>query len=168
MTQESYMIFRVGGRSCAVSVNYVLEVSESDNLSPLPGAPAFVVGIKKFRDEVLPIIDTVKRLSIPKVESEDQPNKYVVIFEIPTDSGTKRFGALVDKVLAVTEFANNNIKVIDEVDNNSKNAPYIKGVVNSDDGFIYVLIPDNFFTQKDFQRLDNVMPEDFWVPPSFD
>lgn len=166
MSQESYMIFRVGGRNCAVAVASVLEVSECDNISPLPGAPTFVVGIRKFRDEVLPIIDTVKRLNIPKTDSGDTPNKYIVVFEVEAGSGKKRFGALVDKVLAVSEIASNAVKVVDDFDKATASAPYIKGVINSDGGFTYVLLPEHFFSQKDFQRLDTVMPEDFWTPPS--
>ena len=168
MSAESYMIFRVGGRNCAVSVANILEVTENDNLSPLPGAPGFVVGIRKFRDEVLPVIDMVKRLSIPKVETEDKTGKYIVIFETVNANAKKRFGALVDKVLSVKELQNNAVKIVDDIDKNITPAEYIKGVIDSPDGFIYVLLPEFFFSNKDFQRLDFIMPEDFWVQPKED
>lgn len=168
MSAESYMIFRVGGRICAVSVANVLEVTENDKLSPLPGAPSFVVGIRKFYDEVLPVIDTVKRLAIPRTQTEDIANKYIVVFETVNANSKKKFGALVDRILSVKELQSSAIKIVDDIDKNITPAEYIKGVVDSPEGFIYVLLPEFFFSNKDFQRLDFVMPEDFWVQPKED
>ena len=153
----SYMVFRAGGRNCAVSVSYVLEVTENDGINPLPGAPGFVVGIKKFRNEVVPVIDAVKRLAIPKLETSDTPDKYIVIFEINIGSGIKKFGALVDKVLSVNEIPADSIKVVNEIDSQISSAAVIKGVVVSEENFIYVLLPEYFFSEKDLQRLGDII-----------
>lgn len=155
------MIFRVGGRMCAVPVTNVIEVAESDLINPLPGAPVYVVGIKKFRQEIVPIIDTVQRLSIPKMPSKDVPNKYAVMFEINTTNGAKKFGALVDKVVNVVDINATDIKTLESADDTLSGAAFVKGVLTSDEGhFIYVLSPENFFSNQDLQRIEQVMPDD--------
>jgi len=152
------MIFRVGGRMCAVSVANVLEVSESDGITPLPGAPEYMVGIKKFRENIIPVIDTVGRLHISVVENSDKANKYCVVFEIKTNNGYKRFGSLVDKVLEVRELQNSEIKMVEDIEKSTTGAAYIKGVINGDKGsFIYVLLPEQFFSNKDFDNLESIM-----------
>ena len=113
LQKEPYLTFRVGGRMCAVPVKNVIEVAESSSINPLPGAPTFVAGIKKFRQEIVPIVDSMLRLSIPKVPSNDVPNKYAIMFEINTPNGAKKFGALVDKVLNVVDLNDNDIKIIE-------------------------------------------------------
>jgi purine-binding chemotaxis protein CheW len=156
--KNSFILFRAGGRNFAVSVSNVLEVTESKNISPLPGAPAYVAGIKKFRDEAIPVINTVERLDIEPLENSDTPGKYVAVFEISTPGGIKRFGSLVDKVLSVTELNVSTIKVADEIDKAMAPAPYIKGVVNTGQDFIYVLLPEYFFTKSDLQKIDTALP----------
>lgn len=158
--KDSYMTFRVGGRMCAVPVTNVIEVVESDSINPLPGAPEYVVGIKKFRQEILPIIDTVLRLSIPKVSSKDTPNKYAVMFEINTPNGVSKFGALVDKVLNVVNIDPSEIKTLTAADNSMAGAAFVKGVLTSDEGhFIYVLTPENFFCNQDLLSISKAMPQ---------
>ncbi len=143
---------------CAVGVANVLEVSESDGISPLPGAPDYVVGIKQFRESIIPIIDTVKRLQIPVTENNDKPNKYSVVFEIKTSNGDKRFGALVDKVMVVKEFANQDIKLVEDVEKSTSGAAFIKGIINTEEGgFIYVLLPEQFFSNQEFANIETAM-----------
>ncbi len=156
--KESYMIFRVGGRMCAVSVANVLEVSESDDITPLPGAPEYMVGIKRFRENIIPVIDTVRRLHIPVVENNDKPNKYTVVFEIKTSNGAKRFGSLVDKVLVVKELQNSEIKMVEDIEKSTAGAVYIKGVITGEDGaFTYVLLPEQFFSNQEFANIETAM-----------
>ena len=146
---------------CAVPVKNVIEVAESNSINPLPGAPTLVVGIKKFRQEIVPIIDSMLRLSISKVPSNDVPNKYAIMFEINTLNGAKKFGALVDKVLNVVDLNDNDIKTLDSADSSLAGAAFVKGVLTSEEGhFIYVLTPENFFSNQDLQRIEQVMPDD--------
>lgn len=167
LQKEPYLTFRVGGRMCAVPVKNVIEVAESSSINPLPGAPTFVAGIKKFRQEIVPIVDSMLRLSIPKVPSNDVPNKYAIMFEINTPNGAKKFGALVDKVLNVVDLNDNDIKTLDSADSSLAGAAFVKGVLIADEGhFIYILTPENFFNNQDLQRIEQVMPDDSLENPN--
>ena len=96
---------------CAVPVKNVIEVAESSSINPLPGAPTFVAGIKKFRQEIVPIVDSMLRLSIPKVPSNDVPNKYAIMFEINTPNGAKKLYILTPENF----FNNQELQRIEQV-----------------------------------------------------
>ena len=55
---------RVGGESYAVAVEHVIEIAELGELSPVPGGPASVLGVRNLRGEVLPVFDLATVLGI--------------------------------------------------------------------------------------------------------
>ena len=156
--KDSYMSFIVGGRYYAVCVVNVLEVVETSDISPLPGAPDYVEGIMNFRNEVLPVINTRKRLKITDLDNNNKPNKYSVVFETETSSGLKHFCALVDKVINVEEYTKNDIKIVDDLQNTAAAAPYIKGVItNKEKGFVYVILAEKIISPNDLETIKNIM-----------
>jgi chemotaxis signal transduction protein len=99
--------------------------------------------------------------------SKDVPNKYAVMFEINTTNGAKKFGALVDKVVNVVDINATDIKTLESADDTLSGAAFVKGVLTSDEGhFIYVLSPENFFSNQDLQRIEQVMPDDSLENPN--
>ncbi len=50
----------------AVESRYVREVTPLDNLTPLPCAPAFVLGIVSVRGEIISVIDIKKFFELPE------------------------------------------------------------------------------------------------------
>jgi purine-binding chemotaxis protein CheW len=50
-------VFVLGGRLPAVEARHVLEVFNLDDLTPVPTAPSFVVGVAAVRGLILPVID---------------------------------------------------------------------------------------------------------------
>jgi len=64
---------------------------------------------------------------------------------------------LIDKVLSVGELNTSSVKVVDDIQDAMSPAPYIKGVINSPQGFIYVLLPEFIFSKNELQTIDNVL-----------
>jgi len=50
-------VFLLGGRLPAVEARHVLEVFNLDDLTPVPTAPSFVIGVAAVRGTILPVID---------------------------------------------------------------------------------------------------------------
>lgn len=48
---------QVRGEVYAVPVEQVLEVAELGEVTPVPGAPANVIGVRNLRGEILPVVD---------------------------------------------------------------------------------------------------------------
>jgi chemotaxis signal transduction protein len=84
---------RLGGESYAVPVEHVLEVAELGKLSPVPGAPRSVLGIRNLRGEVLPVFDLASVLGIT---GDGRRNCLLV-----TEHGSVRAGFAIDEVTDV-------------------------------------------------------------------
>jgi len=79
----------------AVEVGYVREVCPLENLTPLPCAPAFVLGIVNLRGEILSVLDLKKFFELPEKGLTDL-NKVIVL-----EAESMLFGILADAVLGV-------------------------------------------------------------------
>jgi purine-binding chemotaxis protein CheW len=54
---ETCVRVRVGAEEYALPVRFVPEVADLGEITPVPGAPAQVLGIRNLRGEVLPVFD---------------------------------------------------------------------------------------------------------------
>ena len=79
----------------AVESRYVREVYPLENLTPLPCAPAFVLGIVNLRGEIISVIDIKKFFDLPEKGLTDL-NKVIVL-----QSETMLFGILADAITGV-------------------------------------------------------------------
>jgi purine-binding chemotaxis protein CheW len=83
----------------AVESRFVREVHPLENLTPLPCAPAFVLGIVNLRGEVLSVVDIKKFFELPEKGLTDL-NKVIVLH-----AGSMRFGILADAVTGARDIA---------------------------------------------------------------
>ena len=87
--------FVLAFESYAIETRHVREVEPLDNLTPLPGTPAFVLGIVNVRGEILSVIDLRKFFELPEKGLTDL-NKVIVL-----QSENMVFGVLADAVAGV-------------------------------------------------------------------
>jgi len=87
--------FVLAFESYAIETRYVREVEPLDHLTPLPGTPAFVLGIVNVRGEILSVIDLRKFFELPEKGLTDL-NKVIVL-----ESENMLFGILADAVAGV-------------------------------------------------------------------
>jgi purine-binding chemotaxis protein CheW len=79
----------------AVESQFVREVYPLENLTPLPCAPGFVLGIVNVRGEILSVIDLKKFFELPEKGLTDL-NKVIVL-----QSDNMLFGILADAIVGV-------------------------------------------------------------------
>ncbi|TAJ19231.1 MAG: chemotaxis protein CheW [Rugosibacter sp.] len=79
----------------AIESSYVREVFLTENLTPLPCTPAFVLGIVNLRSEILSVIDIRKFFNLPEKGLTDL-DKIIVL-----QSGSMLFGIMADAITGV-------------------------------------------------------------------
>ncbi len=84
-----YVTVRVGEERYAFPVERVVEVGEIGELTPVPGAPAWTLGLRNLRGEVLPVCDLAVALGLPPTEA----TLLAVV-----DDGARRAGLAIDEV----------------------------------------------------------------------
>jgi purine-binding chemotaxis protein CheW len=94
---SAYVRFRVAQEAYAISVLYVLEVAGLGEVTPVPGAPREILGVRNLRGKILPVIDLAALLGTRRSEP---PARLLV-----TESDGRRAGLAIDEVTEVGEFA---------------------------------------------------------------
>lgn len=90
------LTFEAGSDRYGLDIACVREVQPVQQLTPLPGVPAFVAGIVHLRGQMLGVVDLVRFFDLP-VASEPLPRQIVVIVRVRE----AEFGVFADAVAGV-------------------------------------------------------------------
>jgi purine-binding chemotaxis protein CheW len=85
---------RVGQEHYALPVDRVLEVAELGDLTPVPGSPPEVLGVRNLRGQVIPVLSLASVLGL----AAEDPLRIVV-----AEHGDRRAGLAVDAIVDVGE-----------------------------------------------------------------
>jgi purine-binding chemotaxis protein CheW len=131
MKKESnaYLTFALGEEKFAIPVDHVQEVVEFGQVTKVPGAPPYMMGVINLRGRVLPLLDTKQKLGLPATE-RTQKSRIMVLDIHAGDNRNVQLGAVVDIAREVVEIADDEIEEAPEVQN-LKNAAPITGMVNN-------------------------------------
>jgi purine-binding chemotaxis protein CheW len=86
---------RVGAEEYALPIRFVPEVAERGDITPVPGAPSPVLGVRNLRGRVLPVFDLATAVG---AAGERDAQRLVV-----AEAGGLRCALAVDAVLEVAE-----------------------------------------------------------------
>lgn len=62
------IVLPIGADRYGIELTDVREVVPAPRLTPVPGAPAAVLGVVNLRGEVVPVLDTARLLGLPALE----------------------------------------------------------------------------------------------------
>jgi chemotaxis signal transduction protein len=111
-----------GGEHYALPVAAVLEIADLGQVTPVPGAPSGVLGVRNLRGQVIPVIDLATMLGL---STEAESERIVV-----TDDGSRRAALAVTGTVDVGELGPST----EEVD-----SPYLSGAVLVDDALVGIV-----------------------------
>lgn len=132
----SYLTFTIGGEYFALNVSKVVNILEMQQVTKVPKSPEFMPGIINLRGEVLPVVDTNKKLGFG--DTEITTNTCILVIDSKNDEQKLRFGALVDSVQEVLEIGDDTILSSPSIGESYK-TDLIAGVVQQNDRFIMIL-----------------------------
>ena len=141
-----WVTFKLADENYGIAVMQVQEVLRVTEITPVPGAPHYVLGIINLRGNVVTVIDTRTRFGLPRKEVDDVSR--IIIIE----SGEHVVGLLVDSVAEVVYLRASEIESAPNV-GNEESARYIQGV-HSQDGNLLILVDVNkLLTEEEWQDM---------------
>jgi purine-binding chemotaxis protein CheW len=123
--------FRLGGEEYAVKVDDVREVLKIRELTLVPNAPGYILGVMSLRGAMLPVMDLCRRLGITQAE-RDEKTRILVVSPDEED-----VGLMVDRVSGVLRVLPDAIKPVPE--NIEHGAEFLRGIVRKEDR-LYILL----------------------------
>jgi len=131
-TVSQWVTFRLGNETYGIDVLQVQEVLRVSEISPVPGALSFVLGIINLRGNVVTVLDARHRFGLEPKDPDDASRIIVA------DAFDKVIGLLVDSVSEVAYVSASDIESAPTVGTDD-NAKFVAGVCNRD-GDLLILV----------------------------
>lgn len=140
------VVFCLGAERFGLPVAIVREILDWREVSSLPSAPGWLLGLADVRGTSVPVIDLRTRLGMAPVEPTLATR--ILILDVPTAGTTLTLGVVIDRVLSVSSFEKRQIEPAPEIGVRWR-SEYITGVVRSDDAFVVLFDAARIFTAQD-------------------
>jgi len=136
-----WVTFKLEGEDYGINVMQVQEVLRVSEITPVPGAPSYILGIINLRGNVVTVLDTRMRFGLPMYETDDASRVVIV------ESNGNVLGILVDSVAEVVYLRSSEIESAPNV-GNDESSKYIQGVY-SNEGNLLILVDVNKLLSND-------------------
>jgi len=142
---ERYIIFKSNNQSFALGISKVDKIIEFQEPKPIPESSSYFLGVIKYNNKILPIIDLTKRLySVDRPRNE--ADKVIVVL-----CKNKLIGVVVDDIFGIQSFENEQFESSDNDTHISKE--YILGFIKTDEDITIVLDTDKIFSLEQENEL---------------
>lgn len=145
-----WVTFQLEDETYGIDVMQIREVLRSQEISPVPGAPSYVLGIINLRGSVVAIIDTRTRFGLPRREEMDDASRILIM-----ESGELVVGFLVDSVSEVADLKNDKV----ETPPDSGKGPasrFISGLYNRSTGLLILLDGSKLLTDEELAEVSSI------------
>ena len=144
-----WVTFKLDNETYGINVMQVQEVLRYTEIAPVPGAPAYVLGIINLRGNVVTVIDTRQRFGLNNADITD--NSRIVIIE----ADKQVVGILVDSVAEVVYLRQSEIETAPNV-GNDESAKFIQGVCNKNGELLILVELNKMMTEDEWSDLENI------------
>ncbi|AQZ96198.1 chemotaxis protein CheW [Halopseudomonas phragmitis] len=141
-----WVTFRLDNETYGINVMQVQEVLRHTEIAPVPGAPAYVLGIINLRGNVVTVIDTRQRFGLGSAPITD--NTRIVIIE----ADKQVVGILVDSVAEVVYLRQSEIETAPNV-GTDESAKFIQGVCNKNNELLILVDLEKMMTEDEWAEL---------------
>ncbi|MCK9529719.1 MAG: chemotaxis protein CheW [Gammaproteobacteria bacterium] len=145
-----WVTFKLENETYGIDVMQVREVLRCSEISPVPGAPAYVLGIINLRGSVVSIIDTRSRFGLAFKEPDDAAR--ILILEAGEEHVV---GFLVDSVHEVMQLRAAEMESAPDT-GSGETARFIMGLANRKDGLLILVDASKLLSDEELAELSTL------------
>jgi len=143
-----WVTFQLGDELYGVNVLQVQEVLKYTEITPVPGAPHYVLGIINLRGNVVTVIDTRARFGLTNRETDDATR--IIFVEVRGHI----IGMLVDSVAEVVSMRSSDIELSPNISNeDNENSRYVQGVYSTEEEILVLVDVEKLFSDVDLEEV---------------
>lgn len=135
--------FRLGKETYGVDIFLVREIVKAQEITSVPGASGYVLGIINLRGKIISVIDLAQRLGL----GSSRVGRESRILVVDLDGFT--VGFLVDAATEVLKLAPESIEAAPDELKSSVRDDYLEGVGKLKDRLVIILNPANLLVEND-------------------
>jgi purine-binding chemotaxis protein CheW len=148
-----YLTFILGNEEYGVDILRVQEIRGWHQVTRVPNAPAFMLGVLNLRGTIVPIIDMRMRFNLAKVEYN--PVTVIIVLSVETEHGRHVFGVVVDSVSDVLDVMPNDVKPTPDF-GTAMNTEFISGLATVSERMVMLLDIDRLLRADELSVLADV------------
>ncbi len=145
---NDYLSFEIDNELFGVNLSNLNQIIESPELTKVPKSSSLLEGIIYHNDVLLPIVNFQRWLNLNEKKG-DRSN--ILVLELQTEDGAVEVGLMVDKVLEVVHFNQEDIEKVPQVGDH--NTDYIRGITRYLERFIMLIDIDKLFTENELATI---------------
>jgi len=138
--------FHLGDQEFCIDIMAIREIRGWAPSTPIPHAPADVIGVMNLRGSVIPIIDLAYKLGMQSTVANER--SAIVVAEVHN----MVIGMLVDRVSDILTIASNQVQPVPEVTASFDRA-YCEGIIATENGMICFLNLAKMFKENETDEL---------------
>lgn len=147
---KQLVVFTVDDQQYALELVCVERVVRAVEVTHLPQAPDTVVGVINFEGQVIPVINTRKRLGLPERDIE-----LADLFIIAREHG-RTLALIGDEVRPVLEMNDEQVVKSDQV---LPVTGYVQGVAKADEGMVIILTVSKILSSEEHDTIQHVIEQ---------
>ena len=146
-----YVTLGIERETFAVPVESVREILDMREVSRLPHAPAYLLGIIDVRGRSVPVVDLRLKLALPSVPPT--PETRILVLEVPIDGRAIVLGLVADRVFEVTGLDTAAVEPPPDIGGRWR-SEYIVGIARRHDTFVIIFDVARLFAAEDLAALE--------------
>lgn len=146
--EKQYITFKLE-EDYGIELTRIKEIIRNQELTVIPEAPSFILGVLSLRGTAVPIIDLRKLFQLPSQKA----NEYSVIIVLEVLG--RLLGMLVDGVSDMITIKDDDI-VPPPKFTERKGTKFIKGMVEKEKKFIMLLDVNKLFSSDEIEVIDGI------------
>lgn len=147
---QQYLTFTLGEEDYGVDILRVQEIRGWHQVTRVPNAPDYLLGVLNLRGTIVPIIDMRMRFHLKKVEYN--PITVIIVLSVKTERSNHVFGVVVDGVSDVLDVTASEIKDTPEL-GAAVNTDFISGLATKGDQMVMLLDIDKLLSTAELTTL---------------
>ncbi len=137
--------FKLEEELTGVPIEKVVEITNNRDITPVPKAPSYVIGVMNLRGKIVPVINLKEHLGILGEVPEDiYTNNRVVILDTPKGE----IGVIVDEIVGSIKFLESDV-LPEPTGTVGIDLKFISGVVQLEKNLLIILNIEAIFNQED-------------------
>lgn len=138
--QSKWVTFQMDQERYGIKVLQVQEIIRMTDITPVPGAPHYILGVINLRGNVVPIVNTRSRFNLPTVN--DSPETRIIL----VDLDRQLVGIVVDSVAEVVTLEGGEIEKAPSLDQ-AEWVQFIHGVARTGGDLLILLDLSKFLSE---------------------
>ena len=138
--QSQWVTFQMDQERYGINVLQVQEIIRMTDITPVPGAPRYILGVINLRGNVVPIVNTRSRFNLPTVD--DSPETRIIL----VDLDRQLIGIVVDSVAEVVTLESGEIEKAPSLDK-AEWVQFIHGVARTGGDLLILLDLSKFLSE---------------------